>query len=40
MAYYNFVRDFFAKPKAVVDWLSGSKVSTTIDLAEGYKVYP
>jgi SanA protein len=40
MAYYNFARDFFAKPKAVVDWLTGSKVSTTIDLAEGYKVYP
>jgi len=39
-AYFNFVRDFLAKPKAVIDWLTGSKVTTTVDVADGYKVYP
>jgi len=39
MAYYNFMRDFLAKPKAVLDWLTGSKVTTTVDLADGYKAY-
>jgi SanA protein len=38
-AYTNLVRDFFAKPKAVIDWLLGSNVTTKVDLAEGYKVY-
>jgi SanA protein len=39
-AYFNFLRDFLAKPKAVIDWLTGSKVTTTVDVADGYKVYP
>ena len=39
-AYFNFVRDFLAKPKAVIDWLTGSKVTTTVDVADGYKDYP
>jgi SanA protein len=39
-AYFNFIRDFLAKPKAVIDWATGSKVSTTVDLFDGYKVYP
>ena len=39
-AYFNLIRDFFAKPKAVMDWAMGSKLSTTVDLAEGYRVYP
>ena len=39
-AYFNFFRDFLAKPKAVIDWLTGSKVTTTVDVADGYKVYP
>jgi len=39
-AYFNFVRDFLAKPKAVIDWLTGLKVTTTVDVADGYKVYP
>lgn len=40
LAYYNLVRDFLAKPKAVIDWLMGSKITTTVDIADGYKVYP
>ncbi len=39
-AYFNFVRDFLAKPKAVIDWATGSKVTTTVGVADGYKVYP
>jgi SanA protein len=39
-AYFNLARDFLAKPKAVIDWLTGSKVTTTVDVADGYKVYP
>ena len=39
-AYFNYVRDFLAKPKAVIDWFTGTKPTTTIDLADGYKVYP
>ena len=39
-AYFNFLRDFIAKPKAVIDWATGSKVTTTVDVADGYKVYP
>jgi SanA protein len=38
-AYFNFLRDFLAKPKAVIDWLTGSKITTTVDVADGYKVY-
>lgn len=40
LAYFNFIRDFFAKPKAVVDWMMGSKKTTTMELADGYQVYP
>ena len=39
-AYFSLMRDFLAKPKAVIDWILGTKVSTTVDLADGYKVYP
>jgi len=39
-AYFNFLRDFLAKPKAFIDWVTGSKVSTTVDVSDGYKVYP
>ena len=39
-AYFNYVRDFLAKPKAVIDWLTGSNVATKVDVADGYKVYP
>ncbi len=39
-AYFNYVRDFIAKPKAVIDWATGSKVTTTVGVADGYKVYP
>jgi len=40
VAYFNFLRDFLAKPRAVIDWMMGSNVTTTMELAEGYKVYP
>ena len=39
-AYFNFLRDFLAKPKAVLDWVTGSKLSTEVDVSDGYKVYP
>lgn len=39
-AYFNYVRDFLAKPKAVIDWLMGAKPTTTVDVAHGYKLYP
>ncbi|MSR72312.1 MAG: hypothetical protein EXS20_02960 [Opitutales bacterium] len=39
-AYFNYVRDFLAKPKAVIDWLTGAKPTTTVDVAHGYKLYP
>ncbi len=39
-AYFNFLRDCLAKPKAVIDWLMGAKPTTTVDVAHGYKVYP
>jgi len=39
-AYFNLARDLLAKPKAVIDWLTGSKVTTTVDVADGYKAYP
>jgi len=39
-AYFNFLRDFLAKPKAVIDWLTGSKIVTKVDVADGYKFYP
>ena len=39
-AYFNFIRDFLAKPKAVIDWATGSKLTTKVDTADGYKVYP
>jgi SanA protein len=39
-AYFNIMRDFLAKPKAVIDWITGFKVTTTVDTADGYKVYP
>jgi vancomycin permeability regulator SanA len=28
MAYFNFLRDLLAKPRAVIDWMMGSKMST------------
>lgn len=39
-AIFNFFRDFLAKPKAVLDWILGSQLSTPIKADEGYKVYP
>ena len=39
-AYFNYVRDFLAKPKAVIDWAAGSKLTTTVNVADGYKLYP
>ena len=39
-AYFNLMRDFLAKPKAVIDWVTGSKLTTTVGVADGYKLYP
>ena len=38
-AYFNFLRDFLAKPRAVIDWMLGADVATTVDIVDGYKVY-